>query len=38
MPTAADLDDPLGFAEHGRANVPDDGFDAALEQLLKDEG
>jgi len=35
MPASTDLDDPLGFAEHGRANVPDDGFDAALEELLR---
>jgi hypothetical protein len=36
MPTAADLDDPLGFATgEGR----DDDFDAALDELLSaDEG
>jgi len=38
MPTSADLNDPLGFADHGHANAVDDDFDAALEQLLNDEG
>jgi putative hydrolase len=37
MPTAADLDDPLGFASGGRSDVSavtDEEFDAALAQLL----
>lgn len=39
IPTAADLDDPLGFAERG-ASVPSGGddLDAALAQLLDEEG
>jgi len=35
MPSAADLDDPLGFAQ-GESNAADDGFDAALNDLLND--
>lgn len=34
MPTAADLDDPLGFAS---GETTDDGFDAALDELLSQE-
>ena len=34
MPTAADLDDPLGFAN---PETGDDGFDAALDELLSRE-
>lgn len=34
MPTATDLDDPLGFAS---GETTDDGFDAALDQLLSQE-
>ncbi|KQO38574.1 MULTISPECIES: zinc-dependent metalloprotease [unclassified Aeromicrobium] len=34
MPTAADLDDPLGFAS---GETADDGFDAALDELLSQE-
>jgi len=37
IPTSADLDDPLGYAEHGHQEQPDD-FDHALDQLLNDEG
>jgi hypothetical protein len=34
MPTAADLDDPLGFAS---GESGDDDFDAALDELLSGE-
>jgi len=34
LPTAADLDDPLGFAESQAARLSDDDFDAALQELL----
>ena len=39
VPTPADLDDPLGFAEHDRqAPQPADDFDDALSKLLDEEG
>jgi putative hydrolase len=42
LPTAADLDDPLAFAERGRAaddvDVTSDAFDAALAALLDEAG
>ncbi len=42
MPTAADLDDPLGFSTGGRADdvaaVTDEEFDAALAELLDSGG
>ena len=38
MPTGADLDDPLGFAEHGRALPASDDLDAQLRDLLDQEG
>ncbi|WP_232547704.1 zinc-dependent metalloprotease [Propioniciclava soli] len=39
MPTAADLDDPLGFAERGSSPAPaGDDLDAALAALLEQEG
>lgn len=41
IPTGNDLDDPLGFAEHGRRPEPSgivDDMDAMLEQLLREEG
>jgi hypothetical protein len=36
LPTAADLDDPLGFREHVEmpSEVSDDDFDKALGELL----
>ncbi len=34
MPTAADLDDPLGFAQGEDTSVSDEAFDAALGELL----
>lgn len=34
LPTAADLDDPLGFAETQVAQLSDEAFDAALTELL----
>src|SRR5688572_19346670 len=34
MPTAADLDDPLGFAHDEDASMTDEDFDAAIGQLL----
>jgi hypothetical protein len=36
LPTAADLDDPLGFREDAAApeELSDDDFDAALRELL----
>ena len=39
LPTAADLDDPLGFREDAAApaELTDDDFDAALRELLDDE-
>lgn len=38
VPTGADLDDPLGFAEHGHAaQQPTDDLDAQLRQLIEDE-
>ena len=40
IPTGADLDDPLGFAEHGRrpeTPTDDDDMDAQLEELLRQE-
>ncbi len=40
LPTAADLDDPLGFREGATApeELSEDDFDAALRQLLEGEG
>jgi hypothetical protein len=40
LPTAADLDDPLGFREHVEEPqaLTDAEFDAALAELLEDEG
>ncbi|MFT4008429.1 MAG: zinc-dependent metalloprotease [Nocardioidaceae bacterium] len=39
LPTSADLDDPLGFGRHDAIeDTPSDDFDAALEQLLDEEG
>ncbi len=40
LPTSADLDDPLGFGEQSdeAAALVEDDFDAALAQLLDDEG
>ena len=37
IPTSADLDDPLGYAEHGHVNAPDE-LDAELAKLLDQEG
>ena len=37
IPTSADLDDPLGYAEHGHQAVPDE-LDAELQKLLDQEG
>ena len=40
LPTATDLDDPLGFREHLNeqpSELSDEDFDAALEQLLRQE-
>lgn len=40
IPTAADLDDPLGFAEHGRkpeTSAADDDMEAQLQKLLREE-
>ena len=34
MPTAADLDDPLGFAQGEAGSMSDEDFDAAIGQLL----
>jgi len=34
MPQAADLDDPLGFAQGKNRTESDDAFDAALGELL----
>ena len=34
MPTAADLDDPLGFAHDDTGSMSDEDFDAAIGQLL----
>ncbi len=38
MPTSADLDDPLGFAEHGHQTSAPDDLDAELAKLLEEEG
>ena len=38
MPVAADLDDPLGFAQGENRTQSDADFDAALGELLDDEG
>jgi putative hydrolase len=38
VPDAADLDDPLGFAEHGHHGGSPDDLDAELARLLEDEG
>ncbi|QIK73289.1 zinc-dependent metalloprotease [Propioniciclava coleopterorum] len=37
VPTGADLDDPLGFAESGHVAAPPDDLDAMLAQLLDEE-
>ncbi len=37
IPTAADLDDPLGYAEHGHEQAPADDLDAQLARLLEEE-
>ena len=37
IPTAADLDDPLGYAEHGHEQAAPDSLDAQLAQLLDEE-
>ena len=37
IPTAADLDDPLGFAEHGHQPAAPDDLDAELARLLDEE-
>jgi putative hydrolase len=34
IPTAADLDDPIGYAKHGPATPAQDDMDAALDKLL----
>jgi hypothetical protein len=34
MPTAADLDDPLGFAQDEEGAMTDEEFDAAIGELL----
>jgi hypothetical protein len=38
MPTSADLDDPLGFANIERPEAAPDDLDAALARLLDEEG
>ena len=39
IPTGADLDDPLGFADHGHtAGAASDDLDAQLARLLEEEG
>jgi putative hydrolase len=40
LPTAEDLDDPLGFREHvgGQSEMSEEDFDEALQKLLDDEG
>ena len=38
IPTAADLDDPLGYAEHGHLPDAPDDLDAELAKLLAEEG
>lgn len=38
MPSAADLDDPLGFAQGEHRSQSDDDFDAALGELLEQSG
>ncbi|MFP5416128.1 MAG: zinc-dependent metalloprotease [Actinomycetes bacterium] len=37
VPTGADLDDPLGFAEHGHVAHPADDLDAQLAELIEQE-
>lgn len=37
IPTAAELDDPLGFAEHGHQAAAPDDLDAELARLLEEE-
>jgi len=37
MPSAADLDDPLGFAQDENRSASDDAFDAALGELLDED-
>lgn len=37
IPTAAELDDPLGFAEHGHQQAVPDDLDAQLARLLEEE-
>ncbi len=38
IPTSADLDDPLGYAEHGHLTHAPDDLDAELAKLLDEEG
>jgi len=38
VPTGSDLDDPLGFAEHGHLSASSDDLDAQLARLLDEEG
>ena len=38
MPTAADLDDPLGFAQGEGRSADDEAFDTALGELLDEDG
>jgi putative hydrolase len=38
MPSAADLDDPLGFAQGENRSATDDAFDAAIGELLDGDG
>ena len=37
IPTSADLDDPLGYAEHGHGAAAPDDLDAELAKLLDEE-
>lgn len=37
LPTGDDLDDPLGFAEHGHVTAEPDDLDAQLAKLIEDE-
>jgi hypothetical protein len=36
-PTAADLDDPLGYVERSRSQASGDDLDAALEAMLRED-
>ncbi len=38
VPSAAELDDPLGYAEHGHQSPTPDDLDAELARLLEEEG